>query len=222
MIFCGGRKQSESTERSYTCLRRKGSRLYRILRKVKPATGLSHLPMPRWIFWSEFERIGIRTARMSFQVWAIQICRSHISPFDGQCSRLARKQMSIIVAYIRSDTPSLRTATTEDAMLRFCQNCLGTPMCQQHTTSTSTCTEILLKKCERPLNKLHKNRASRLARNALKSGRGSKIRTHNKGFGDPRVTITPCPYILSNKHYYTGFRFTCQYPFLQNLFPDLM
>ena len=79
---------------------------------------------------------------------------------------------------------------------------------------------MLLKKCERSLGKLHKNRALRLARNALKSGRGSKIRTHNKGFGDPRVTITPCPYILSNKHYYTGFRVTCQYPFLQNLFPD--
>ena len=39
--------------------------------------------------------------------------------------------------------------------------------------------------------------------NALNTGRGSKIRTHNKGFGDPRVTITPCPYILATESLYT-------------------
>ena len=43
-------------------------------------------------------------------------------------------------------------------------------------------------------------------------GRGSKIRTHNKGFGDPRVTITPCPYVLSNVYYYIPFSSGCQYP----------
>ena len=32
--------------------------------------------------------------------------------------------------------------------------------------------------------------------------RGSKIRTHNKGFGDPRVTITPCPYVLRTNELY--------------------
>ena len=33
-------------------------------------------------------------------------------------------------------------------------------------------------------------------------GRGSKTRTHNKGFGDPRVTITPCPYVLRTNELY--------------------
>ena len=28
------------------------------------------------------------------------------------------------------------------------------------------------------------------------SGRGTRTRTQNKGFGDPRVTITPYPYAL--------------------------
>ena len=56
--------------------------------------------------------------------------------------------------------------------------------------------------------------------NLRSHGRGRRTRTLNKGFGVQRVTITPCPYILSNKHYYTGFRVTCQYLFLQNLFPD--
>ena len=27
------------------------------------------------------------------------------------------------------------------------------------------------------------------------TGRGTRTRTQNKGFGDPRVTITPCPYV---------------------------
>ena len=33
---------------------------------------------------------------------------------------------------------------------------------------------------------------------ALYHGRGRRIRTLNKGFGDPRVTITPCPYCICN------------------------
>ena len=42
--------------------------------------------------------------------------------------------------------------------------------------------------------KNHNNSASSLAKDALLFGRGRRTRTLNKGFGDPRVTITPCPY----------------------------
>ena len=37
-------------------------------------------------------------------------------------------------------------------------------------------------------------------------GRGRRIRTLNKGFGDPRVTITPCPF-GNNMELYTSFPF---------------
>ena len=33
-------------------------------------------------------------------------------------------------------------------------------------------------------------------------GRGRRTRTLNKGFGDPRVTITPCPYVLRTQELY--------------------
>ena len=49
------------------------------------------------------------------------------------------------------------------------------------------------------------------------TGRGRRTRTLNKGFGDPRVTITPCPYVLSNRVYYTGILRLCQYPSLISL-----
>ena len=33
------------------------------------------------------------------------------------------------------------------------------------------------------------------------SGRGTRTRTQNKGFGDPRVTITPYPYVVTRLLY---------------------
>ncbi len=42
------------------------------------------------------------------------------------------------------------------------------------------------------------------------SGRGRRTRTLNKGFGDPRVTITPCPYVLANEYYYNPLWEKCQ------------
>ena len=41
------------------------------------------------------------------------------------------------------------------------------------------------------------------------SGRGRRIRTLNKGFGDPRVTITPCP-SDGDIDDYTGQKYVCQ------------
>ena len=39
-----------------------------------------------------------------------------------------------------------------------------------------------------------KQKSRRLRRQDFRFVRGRRIRTLNKGFGDPRVTITPCPY----------------------------
>ena len=45
---------------------------------------------------------------------------------------------------------------------------------------------------------IQKGPAASTTRNGARRGigRGRRTRTLNKGFGDPRVTITPCPYIL--------------------------
>ena len=42
------------------------------------------------------------------------------------------------------------------------------------------------------------------------SSRGRRIRTLNKGFGDPRVTITPFPYNLCNRDEYKRKWGSCQ------------
>ena len=42
----------------------------------------------------------------------------------------------------------------------------------------------------REIKKLDSNFVSKLE---SRGGRGRRTRTLNKGFGDPRVTITPCP-----------------------------
>ena len=42
------------------------------------------------------------------------------------------------------------------------------------------------------------------------SGRGTRTRTQNKGFGDPRVTITPYPYVVGRLVYNTMTRVVCQ------------
>ena len=65
---------------------------------------------------------------------------------------------------------------------------------------------MALMKCMRPwwgMGDSKRKNAESLDSAFSLTGRGSKIRTHNKGFGDPRVTITPCPYDLATESLYT-------------------
>ena len=56
--------------------------------------------------------------------------------------------------------------------------------------------------CSNPLLLCYRKNLHKMWRFSL--GRGRRIRTLNKGFGDPRVTITPCPYVPTNKVNYTA------------------
>ena len=56
---------------------------------------------------------------------------------------------------------------------------------------------------------VHLTGSSSLILQGFRCGRGRRIRTLNKGFGDPRVTITPCPCVC-NKMDYTGVQNVCQ------------
>ena len=67
----------------------------------------------------------------------------------------------------------------------------------------------------------HEKTLTLVSRLAFYYGRGRRIRTLNKGFGDPRVTITPFPYCSRNMDYYRAFAAVCQ-PFFCEKWADFV